>query len=227
TALDQLRRQNSHRAVGCRKSFVHLGHGAAYRTGPLDQVDVIAAVCHIQRSLNSGDAAPNDHYASYFVFEINHPLTLPKLCAARLVSRQHKAIRHQLPDVFHIHLEVVLPAKAFHYLVPAVVAGGNYQACPGILDLAHLETAMKDSFLLEGHCPPATSGPAAEVVGARRVNIDEVWNAFSYDGSGLFKITVAEHLQRLAPVVARIGIGSKLSVARRIDVNASFLDIAN
>src|SRR5208283_2050625 len=224
TALDQLRRQNSHRAVGCRKSFVHLGHGAAYRTGPLDQVDVIAAVCHIQRSLNSGDAAPNDHYASYFVFEINHPLTLPKLCAAPLVSRQHKAIGHQLPDVLHVNLEVVLPAKAFHYLVPTVVACGNHQARPGTLDLACLETAVKDSFLLERHGPPTTSCAAAEVVRTSRVNIDEVRNAFSYDGSGLFKIPVAEHLERLAPVVARIVISCKLSVARRIDINASFPD---
>ena len=129
-----------------------------------------------------------------------------------------KGTGNQLPDVFHIHLEIVLPAKAFHYLVTAIAAGGNYQACPGSLDLARLETSMKDPFLLEGRSPHTTPRPAAVVFSAGRVNIHEVRSAFSYNRPGLFKIPVAEHLERLAPVVARIGIGGKLFVARGIDM---------
>ena len=59
--LDQLRCENSHRAVVRREGLVELGHVAADRGRLLDEVDPKARRREIERCLDAADAAADDH----------------------------------------------------------------------------------------------------------------------------------------------------------------------
>ena len=67
--LDQLGRNNSHRAFIRRESLVQLRHDAADRRLFFDQIDVIAAIGKIERRLHPCNPASDYHYgADYFLW---------------------------------------------------------------------------------------------------------------------------------------------------------------
>jgi hypothetical protein len=55
--LDQLGRDDSHRAVVGGKGLVQLGHDPADGGGLFEQIDIVAGVGQIQRRLHAGDSA--------------------------------------------------------------------------------------------------------------------------------------------------------------------------
>jgi hypothetical protein len=59
--LDQLGRDNSHRAVVCGEGFVELRHHSADSGGFFDQINIKTSVGKIERRLHAGDTATNDH----------------------------------------------------------------------------------------------------------------------------------------------------------------------
>jgi hypothetical protein len=66
--LDQLGRDDSHGAVIGGKRFVYLGHFAAYRGASFHQMDIISRIRGIQCSLDSSNAAPDNHYGPQHFF---------------------------------------------------------------------------------------------------------------------------------------------------------------
>jgi hypothetical protein len=59
--LDQLGRNNSHRAVVCGEGLVELRHHPADGGGFFDQINIKTSVGKIERRLHAGDPTANDH----------------------------------------------------------------------------------------------------------------------------------------------------------------------
>jgi len=59
--LDQLGRDNSHRAVVCGEGLVELRHHSADGGGFFDQINIKTGVGKIERRLHAGDPTTNDH----------------------------------------------------------------------------------------------------------------------------------------------------------------------
>ena len=70
-------RQNARGAVQGRERLIQLGHAPADGGFPLDQMDRIACVGDIERSLNAGDAGPNDQHRTDLTFAIPRDLHRP------------------------------------------------------------------------------------------------------------------------------------------------------
>jgi hypothetical protein len=138
----------------------------------------------------------------------------------------YERVRYKLPEVFYLHIhEVVFLPEALHYLISAVVARGNQELGPRVLDLLGFDSTVKDSFFHVRSRPGTTACTATEIISTVGIHFNIVFTTLLRYPPGFLVITVAEHTLTLAAVVARVMIGGQVLMDRLIELDSPFFDV--